>query len=237
MCVSKRKVSACLRWRKAHADRVNRERQARETAKVYRAEQRQRARDSEEQKQCTRCLRTLPLSSFSRMGDRLRSACKQCDAAECRRRRRRAQGKTGSGFPRGTVSPERRREAAERIAHLVSLLNGSASGERIDNEHAWEVTVAELQRLWLQSGDKECASCSAVVPPTEMRPPGPASFYPGQCRKCAHTAWEASHRATYGPLIGPLRGAPRLRMKDGTFITVASFARRVREREKSAQGR
>jgi hypothetical protein len=108
---------------------------------------------------------------------------------------------------------------------------GTDPQERIDSEQGWTMATSELQRLWLQSGYKVCVSCEATVPPTDMQPPGPASFYPGQCRRCAHAAWEASHRATYGPLIGPLSGPRKIAMRDGTRITVADFARRVWERE------
>jgi hypothetical protein len=85
---------------------------------------------------------------------------------------------------------------------------------------------SELQSLWLQSGDKECVSCSAVVPPAAMLAPGPANFYPSRCRRCAAAECEANQLKIFGRIAGP---RPIL-MRDGSIITIAEFARRCRER-------
>lgn len=105
---------------------------------------------------------------------------------------------------------------------------GETNGDRIATQERWDMTSPELQGLWLQSGDKECVSCKAVVPPKAMLPPGPANFYPGKCHKCAEAeSRENSFRVTGRRTEGP----PLIPMRDGTSITVAEFARRVRERQ------
>jgi hypothetical protein len=94
------------------------------------------------------------------------------------------------------------------------------------------VASAELQSLWLLSGDKRCTACDTVVAPAAMRPPGPANFYPGKCRSCARAEYDQNHwrvfgRAPDGPRLIPMR--------DGTSITIAEFARRHRIREQGPQ--
>jgi hypothetical protein len=220
-------------WHNAHADRVNRELDARRTSREYRKAQREAEIAAAGTKHCNGCDRTLPLTAFGthkRQGHQ--SRCKPCQSAACRANYHRKLGRTGTGTPRGSVSPEQRRKASERIAHLTSLLLGTNPNERIDTQEGWDVTTAELQKLWLQAGDKECAACKQTVPPSAMRPPGLANFYPGHCRSCAKVAYEASHRATFGPLVGPLEGPPKMLMRDGSRITVAELARRHRERER-----
>ena len=238
-------------WQNAHVDRVAREREARETSKVYRQGQREAERAAVETKPCTSCKRTLPLDSFHlhKNGSR-RPRCKSCRAAEDRKRYYSKPGRADTGkrainperqrkaaerllkeaAERQRKAAERQRKAAERIAHLTSLLMGSNPGQHIASEEGWDVAVSELQSLWLQSGDKECVSCKAVVPPSAMLAPGPGNFYPGQCRPCVRLTRETNHRATFGPLIGPLPGPRKIPMRDGTSITVAEFARRCRER-------
>lgn len=224
-------------WRNEHFDRRERELEARQRRQEYRLKQAEAkaVAAANGEKQCSRCKLTLPLGSFSLEGTGKPTArCKSCAATVARERYHRKHGRSGSGTamgPRGTISPEKRREAAERIAHLTSLLMFANSNERITSQEAWNVTTSELEKLWHLSGDKECASCGAVVPSTAMRPPGPANFYTGKCNSCATEASEAAHRATYGPLIGPLPGPPKIPMLDGSRITVAEFGRRVRERQ------
>ena len=221
-------------WQNAHADWLAREQEARRIAKEYRQAQREAERVAEGTKKCPGCLEALPLDAFPvHKGGKRQARCKPCWNAYIRARYHKKMGRSGSGAAKGSISPERKREAAERIAHLVSQLHGTDPSQRICSQEGWDMAVSELQRLWLQSGDKECVACKATVPPSAIRPPGPANFYTGKCNDCAHLAWEANHRATYGPLIGPLPGPPKLRMKDGTSITVAQFARRVREREQA----
>jgi hypothetical protein len=146
-------------------------------------------------------------------------------AAEETRRRKRQERKRG--VRKRPLSAEQQREIAERIPQLVSLLMGSHPRERLSDQKSWEATATELSKLWLQSGGKQCVACKAVVPPTKLLPPGPANFYPGHCRSCATAACNANTlRVTGKPPPGP-RLIP---MKDGTAITVAEFACRVRER-------
>lgn len=218
-------------WRNAHFDRQARECEARTTAKEYGRAQREAAR-SEGTKHCSGCDRTLPVGDFSRHKRwGLQHRCKPCMAEAARASYHRRLGQSGTGVPRGSISPDGQRKAAERIAHLTALLHGTAKGERISSQDGWEATMAELHTLWSQSGDKECVSCKAMVPPSAMLPPGPANFYPGHCRSCARIVSEGSHRAAYGPPIGPLQGPPKLLLRDNSRVTIAELARRCRERE------
>jgi hypothetical protein len=148
------------------------------------------------------------------------------------RRTHKVEERSKAAQKRQAKATERQRIAAERIARLTSILMGTHPEERITSEERWNMATSELQSLWLRSGDKECVSCRTVVPPTAMHPPGPANFYPGKCRSCARMEREESLRRTFGPLIGPLWGPRKIPMKDGTSITVAEFARRVRERKR-----
>jgi hypothetical protein len=128
---------------------------------------------------------------------------------------------------RARKQAERHREAAERVTQLTALLMGTSPGQRITTEQGWDVAASELRRLWLESGDKVCIQCKAVVPPSAMLPPGPANFYPGKCRSCASAESRAHSERVFGPYIGP---RPIL-LRDGSTITLAEFARRHRERE------
>ena len=151
-----------------------------------------------------------------------------CEAAIARRRKREAR-KRGIGLR--PLSAEQQREVAERIPHLVALLTGTSDfRHRISDQQTWEATASELKRLWLQSGDKECKSCGAVVSAAAMRPPGPANFYPGKCNSCASAEHLADHRRVFG---GELEGPRRIAMLDGPSITVAQLARRHRDRERA----
>jgi hypothetical protein len=122
---------------------------------------------------------------------------------------------------------ERQRHATERVAHLTALLMGTSPGERINSEQGWDAATSELRKLWMESGEKECVSCKAVVPPSAMLPPGPANFYPGKCRSCARAEYIESHWRVYGRAPDGPRLIP---MRDGTSITVAELARRHRQR-------
>ena len=206
-------------WQNAHADRVNREREARRVAKEYREKHRT--------KECPGCKKTLPLDAFTFGTGRVTSRCHPCRNADNRAAYHRKLGRKGTGTPRGTISPERRRQNAERIARFSAVLQGTAGTERISTEAGWESTTAELQRLWAQSGDKECVSCKATVPPSAMLPPGPANFYPGKCNRCVSEECRERHLR----MFGCFPSAPLIPMRDGTATTVAEFARRVRERE------
>jgi hypothetical protein len=211
-------------WQNAHADRINREREARETAKEYRRAQWQA--ELVAQKQCSSCAQTLPLTSFGIARGKPRARCTACHNEVNRRLYYTRQGRSEIGAERGSVSPERQRKAAERIAHLTALLMGTSPGERIASEEGWDMATSELQSLWLQSGHKECVFCRAVVPPSAMLPPGPANFYPGHCRKCARQAYETETIRVFGKVSQPRL----LPMRDGTSITLGEFARRHRER-------
>jgi hypothetical protein len=244
-------------WRNAHSDRLAREVEARRIAKEYRQAQRLAAR-SVTTKQCSACGESLPLDSFSPAHrDRATARCKPCSAAVTRKRyhgdlekarsrtrnrpvdperqrkaaerqRKAAEDRERKAAERQRKVTERERKAAERIAHLAALLSGAVvSGQRISSAGGWDMADAELRKLWARSGDKQCVSCNAVVPPSAMLPPGPANFYPGHCRSCATAACNANTlRVTGKPPPGP-RLIP---MKDGTAITIAEFACRVRER-------
>lgn len=149
-------------------------------------------------------------------------------AAEEARRRKRLERKRG--VRQRTLSPERLQEVAKEVARLSSLLLGTNPRQRISDQQTWEATSTALQKLWLQSGDKECVACKATVPASAMLPPGPANFYPGKCQRCATAECHANQlRVTGRPPEGP-RLIP---MKDGTSITVAELARRCRERERT----
>jgi hypothetical protein len=240
-------------WKNAHNDRLARERQARQIAKEYRQSLRP------EGKQCKDCGEVKPLDAFEmHPSGTPRATCRDCRAnlkAERRREaasvakaqreaakeaeqaaareaalaRRRKREDYRKGIRKRPISPDRQREAAERIAHLTSLLMGTNPTERITSEQGWDMTTSELQRLWHQSGDKECVSCKVVVPPSAMLPPGPANFYPGRCRTCA----AAQAREVHWIMFGKEPAAPLIPMLDGSSITVATLARRVREREQS----
>lgn len=243
-------------WQNAHVDRINREREARETAKEYRRSQREAEGAAAETKPCSSCKRILPLDSFHlhKNGSR-RPRCKSCRSAEDRTRYYSQPGRSDTGVRKRTICPERRRRAAERllketaererkaaehqrklaerIAYLTSLLMGTDPGQRIASEEGWDVAISELQSLWLQSGDKECVSCKAVVPPTAMRPPGPANFYTGKCNRCA----SAEYRECSLRVFGSVSVCRQISLRDGTSITVAEFARRCRERQQIPRAR
>jgi len=221
-------------WRNENFDRRERELEARQRRQEYRLA----SRVSANEKQCSRCDQTLPLGSFSlEVTGRPTARCKSCAATVARERYHKKLGRVGRGTARGSIDPAKRREAAERIDYLASLLKGLDPNQRLTSVGEWDVTTSELQKLWHLSGDKECASCGTVVPSTAMRPPGPANHHTGKCNACAKAASEADHRATYGPLIGPLPGPPKILLRDGTRITVTEFARRVRGREQSRRAR
>lgn len=240
-------------WQNAHADRVHREREARRVSKEYREAQ----RVAEGTKPCTSCGQALPLDQFSpSFRDRPTARCKPCSAAATRaryhadltkarnrtrnrpvdpererkaaeRERRASERLQRLSDDRQRKTDERRRLAAERIAQLSALLRGTAEGPRISSEEQWDVTTSELHRLWLQTGDKECVSCKAIVPPTAILPPGPANFYPGKCHSCA----EADVRENTLKVTGRPCEPALVPLLDGTSITLAEFARRHRERE------
>ena len=222
-------------WQNAHHDRLAREQQARQVAREYR---RRPFRDVPEgHRRCSKCEQVRPLDSFKprgKAGGARHSHCKPCVNAAARARhvvkprvyKSKPTGPTPEQLQR---KADRQREAAERIAHLTSLLMGTNPTERISSEQGWDMTTSELQRLWHQSGDKECVSCNAVVPPSAMLPPGPANFYPGRCRSCA----AVQYREVQWIMFGKEPAAPLIPMLDGSSITIATFARRVREREQS----
>lgn len=246
-------------WETAHFDRLARERQARQTTAEYHKLQREtrRAADS---RQCVKCEEQKPLSAFeAHSNGNLRSTCRDCRAArkaelrapaqalakeqreaakEAEREaaareeelRRRKRVDRARGIRKQPLSPEKQQEAAERISYLTGLLLGTNPHQRIHTEQGWEMTTSELQKLWLHSGDKECASCEKIVPAAAMLPPGPANFYPNKCRDCAAAEYREQHLQHFGR---PHRGAPRIPMLDGTSITVAELARRFRARQQS----
>ena len=90
------------------------------------------------------------------------------------------------------------------------------------------MATSELHSLWSQSGDKECVSCKAIVPPSAMLPPISSNFYPGKCRSCARAEYYEHSFRVYGRLSEGPRLIP---MRDGSAIPVAELARRCRERE------
>jgi hypothetical protein len=134
---------------------------------------------------------------------------------------------------------ERKRQAiAERASHLIALLNGTAPGERISDVEGWDRVTAELRKVWHLSGEKQCTSCEALVPPMAMLPPGPGNFYEGQCHGCAKASYEANRRASLGiPEGHPLPGPPPIRLKDGTSITIGELARRFHAKEEARRHR
>lgn len=236
-------------WQNAHCDKLARDREARRLAQEYR--QAQREAEKLNGKACDKCGETKPPSEYDKLpSGNLRGSCKDCRAmrkadrrhelqdakrdardsakaveraallaAEAERRRKRATRKR-------KVTPEQQLQAAERIAHLTSLLKGNHPGLQLTSEKGWDVASSELQRLWLQSGDKVCTGCGSTVPPTFMLPPFAANFYPGKCRTCARVEFEEDRLKTFGRL-----SVPRLiPMRDGSSITVAELARRHRER-------
>ena len=150
------------------------------------------------------------------------------EAAEEARRRKREQRKRG--VRKRPLTAEKQREVATEVDRLVSLLMGTHPAERINDQTTWEATTTALRKLWLQSGDRVCTSCHRVVPPTAMLPPGPGNSYPGKCNSCATAeCHENTLRGTGRRFEGP-RPIP---MRDGSIITIAEFARRVRERQLS----
>jgi hypothetical protein len=129
---------------------------------------------------------------------------------------------------------ERKRDALiHRAAQLIALLNGTAPGERINDAEGWDRVTAELRKVWHLSGDKQCTSCAAIVPPEAMLPPGPGNFYEGQCHPCAKASYEAN-RAALGIAH---QGPPTIRLKDGSTITVGTLARRHHERERNRRSK
>lgn len=205
-CSVARRQQARAAWKetpayKAHLERKQREREAREAAKEYARAQREAEREATWQAE--------------------REVARAADAA---RRRKRADRKRGIGLR--PPSPERRQEIAARVEHLVALLNGCKQRERIATDEGWESVSSELQKLWLQSGEKECVSCRQMVPPERMLPPGPGNSHPGYCRSCAAEAYERYRKDTFGPLPG----GRRIPMRDGTTISIGELAHRHRER-------
>lgn len=181
-----------IRARQQHAERVLREREARELARRV---ARQAARPAAQK--CTG-------ASVKLRGDRRKAV--------------------------QPVSPEQLAANRERVDYLLLLLSDRHPTEQIATEQSWNAAYAEVDRLWYVSGDRECVACHRRVAPTEMLPPMPGNGRPGMCRPCAAYAEEENHRRTFGPLIGPLPGPTKLRMRDGTWITLGELARRHRAR-------
>lgn len=237
-------------WQQAHVDRVKREQEARLRTREQRTAQREAELSGG--RQCRSCGEVLPLDCFYLF--KPRSPCKACCGdpvasrevappeplasreiappvaetaqtdqvnapAEMRRRKRR---------PR-RVSPERQRAAEERASYLAALLKGTAPGERINDAETWNSAMAELRKLWHQSGDKQCISCNAIVPPTAMLPPAPGNFYEGQCQSCAKQAFEDNRRAALSAYVR-LQEGPRVHLRDGTSISIRELAVRVMAR-------
>jgi hypothetical protein len=230
-------------WQNFHVDRINREREARETAREYR----------QRTKQCSSCSKSLPLDCFSpAFQDRPTARCKPCVAAATReryhrnldrarsrtrnrpayvkrprqtdeQRERRAAERQHKTEERKRQQTERQCRAAQRVAQLTALLMGTSPGQRITSEREWDVATTELRRLWVDSGEKECAACKAVVPPSAMHPPGPANFYPGKCRSCAREEYRENQLRVFGRVS---QGPPKILLRDGTSITIGEFARR-----------
>ena len=92
------------------------------------------------------------------------------------------------------------------------------------------MTASELRKLWPLSGDKQCASCKAIVPPTAMLPPGPGNFYPGKCQSCAGEEVRAN-RLKVG--CKDPEGPRPVHLRDGTTVTIGDIARHHRELEKT----
>lgn len=160
--------------------------------------------------------------------ERRRMSAERQGMADDRARRQAAELARQQAAERQRKREEQQRKIAERVERLTAQLTGTAAGERIASEERWDKAVSELRQLWLQSGDKQCISCKAIVPPTAMLPPGPANFYPGKCRPCVSAEYAARHRQVFGTAPP---GPPLIRLLDGSAITVAELARRVRERE------
>ena len=150
------------------------------------------------------------------------------EAADEARRRKREQRKRG--IRKRPLTAEKQREVAGEVDRLVSLMLGTHPTERINDQSTWEATTTALRKLWLQSGDKVCISCHRVVLPTAMLPPGPGNSYPGKCNSCATAACHENIRRVTGR---PPEGPRPISMRDGSVITIAEFARRVRERQLS----
>jgi hypothetical protein len=149
-------------------------------------------------------------------------------AAEIARRRKRQERKRG--IRQRPLSPERQREVAAAIPQLIALLMGTSPRERICDQQSWEAAANQLRQLWLQSGDKVCVACKATVPPSSLLPPGPATFYPGKCQRCAAAVYGEHHRSVFG---SEPQGPRSIAMLDGSRITIAELARRHREREQA----
>jgi hypothetical protein len=221
---------------------MEREREARRITKEYREAQREARRISNElqqaaresrrtpegTKRCPGCLQVLPIDAFSvnKRGHR-QSRCKPCANAYARAAYYRKLGRPDRGTSRGSIDPVKRREAAERIEYLASLLKGLDPNQRLTSVEEWDVTTTELKKLWHLSGDKECGSCGGIVPSTAMRPPGPGNFYTGKCSGCATAERHADELRVFGKITTE---PPKIHLRDGTSITVADFARRVGER-------
>lgn len=189
-----------IRARQQHAERVRREREARELARriareAARAEAKARAET--------------------------RAASRVKTGAKLKGNRRKAVQ---------PVSPEELTANRDRVDYLLLLLSDRHPTEQIATEQSWNAAYAEVDRLWYVSGDRECVACHRRVAPTEMLPPMPGNGRPGMCRPCAAYAEEESHRRTFGPLIGPLQSRRKLRMLDGSWITLGELARRHRAR-------
>lgn len=189
-----------LRARKQHAERVQREREARELARRV-------ARDA------------------ARAAAQERTASRIKTGAKLKGNRRKAVQ---------PVSAEELAANRERVDYLLLLLSDLHPTEQIATEQSWNAAYAEVDRLWYVSGDRECVACLRRVSPDQMLPPMPGNGRPGMCRPCVAHAEEENHRRTFGPLIGPLPGPTKLRMLDGTWITLGELARRHRAR---TQGR
>lgn len=219
-----RRRAAQPAWKRAHRERLHRDREARKTAAAYeRAE-----RETSGMKVCGGCQTAVPLDRFPRKGSGKRhNLCRPCHSAEARQRYHRKLGRTTSGAPRGTISPERRRELEERTNRLVGLLMGTADGERIETQEGWETVVAELHKLWRQGGARECVSCKEAVLPERMHPPGPANSRPHHCHPCADRDYLSASLDTYGALPTP-RPIP---LRDGSTITIGQLAGQHRARE------
>lgn len=76
-------------WRNEHFDRLEREREARRVALEYRLEQRADSQSGPSDKRCTKCLKTLPIESFTLLRAGVKSGqrkarCKSCLKADGR---------------------------------------------------------------------------------------------------------------------------------------------------------
>ncbi|GEM_PF-5728384 len=185
-----------LRARQQHAERVKREREARELARAVARE----AARAEAQARATSRVKT---------------------GAKLKGNRRKAVQ---------PVSPEELAANRERVDYLLLLLSDRHPTEQIATEQSWNAAYSEVDRLWYVSGDRECVACHRRVSPHQMLPPMPGNGRPGMCRPCAAYAEEENHRRTFGPLIGPLQSRRKLRMLDGSWITLGELARRHRAR-------